>query len=116
MMNLTEIIEQWGVYAICAVFSLVINDWLTGEGLFFKGQDERKRLIKSKAMVSSWLFLLLMFVANFVQNHFVDRFLTTHNEFFPVDYPLFYLVVSLGAYFGYFIFYSLKMSAGKKSH
>lgn len=116
-MNIFHAIVEWGIFVVFGLLFFFINDWLSGEGLIFSGQDERKRAIKYKSIVQSWLALIMLFTANYVQHHFVDRlFMNSRFSFDTPDYPLFYIVMALVTYFGFFIYNNIKMSAKNKNH
>jgi hypothetical protein len=101
---------EWGVYLILGLIMFFVIDWVTGDGLVFSGrnQDERKQMIKRKSIVSSWLALLILFVANFVRDYF---HLGAVSEL-PLKHPEgFYLIVALVSFFIFYAFNSWKMRA-----
>lgn len=101
---------EWGVMLVLGIIMFFVIDWVTGEGLIFSGrnQDERKQMIKRKSIVSSWLALLILFVANFVRDYFHLGPVST----LPLKYPEgFYLIVALVSFFVFYAFNSWKMKA-----
>ncbi|EDP68916.1 hypothetical protein CAT7_06733 [Carnobacterium sp. AT7] len=93
-----------------------INGWLTGNneyGITSKKNDERSQLIKHKAIVSSWLLLMMFFIIDFIFNFFnLDNNRLAMVEF---NYPeLFYLLIAIVSYFIYYWIYSRKMSSHEK--
>lgn len=109
---MTASLIHWFIYAILGIFFVLISDWLSGNGLFFSGQnaDERKKAIKQKAIVQSWLSLILLFAIDIMQNHFF----TDSRYSFNVYYPIFYIIMAFLTFFIFFIYNSIKMSAGSK--
>src|SRR5690625_3281177 len=75
--------------------------------------DERSQLIKQKAIVSSWLLLLMFFIINFVFDFF--NFNDDRLAMVQFEYPgLFYLLVAIISYFVYYWIYSRRMSSNEK--
>lgn len=101
------------VALIVGVLIYFIFGWVTGTeeyGGVNTKDDERSQLIKHKAIVSSWLLLLLFFIVNFT----FDFFNLNNGRLAQVEfaYPsLFYLLVAVVSYFVYYWIYSLRMSS-----
>ncbi len=85
--------------------------WITGKKEYPVGpnDDERKKMIKDRSMIQSWLTLLLFLLTNFL----FDRF--NINEDVPslssANLELFYLIVALISYFIFYLINSRKLSA-----
>lgn len=107
---------RWIVaFAVGLIMFFVIGR-LTGDsdhGVTSKKDDERSQLIKHKAIVSSWLLLIIFFIINFVFNFF-----NLNNENLAMvgfNYPeLFYLLIAIVSYYIYYWIYSRKMSIYEK--
>ncbi|MGB7459342.1 MAG: hypothetical protein WA887_00510 [Carnobacterium jeotgali] len=107
---------RWIVTLAVGVIMFFINGWLTGNneyGITSKKNDERSQLIKHKAIVSSWLLLMMFFIIDFIFNFFnLDNNRLAMVEF---NYPeLFYLLIAIVSYFIYYWIYSRKMSSHEK--
>ncbi|MFD3446691.1 hypothetical protein ACFDTO_19015 [Microbacteriaceae bacterium 4G12] len=86
--------------------------WFTGskEYIFAPNDDERKRSIKQKAIIQSWITVLLFLFSNLVMDLFQLRDARL-NEI-PLKYPeLSYLIVAVVSYFIFYIINSRRMSA-----
>ena len=102
---------RWIVaFAVGLILFFVIGR-LTGDndyGVTSKKDDERSQFIKHKAIVSSWLLLIIFFIINFVFNFF-----NLNNERLAMvgsNYPeLFYLLIAIASYYIYYWIYSRKM-------
>lgn len=93
-----------------------IIGWVTGTneyGGVETKDDERSQLIKQKAIVSSWLLLLMFLIISFVFDFF-----NLHDErleLVPFVYPeLLYLLIAVISYFVYYWIYSRRMSSHEK--
>lgn len=88
---------------------LFIVGWITGNkeyGGVKTKDDERSRLIKQKAIVSSWVLLLMFLFINFVFS-----FLKFNRVIPKLEYPeVFYLLLSVGSYFVYYWIYNRRLS------
>ena len=107
---------RWIVTLAVGVIMFFINGWLTGNneyGITSKKNDERSQLIKHKAIVSSWLLLMMFFIIDFIFNFSnLDNNRLAMVEF---NYPeLFYLLIAIVIYFIYYWIYSRKMSSHEK--
>lgn len=107
---------RWIVTLAVGVIMFFINGWLTGNneyGITSKKNDERSQLIKHKAIVSSWLLLMMFFIIDFIFNFFnLDNNRLAMVEF---NYPeLFYLLIAIVSYYIYYWIYSRKMSSHEK--
>lgn len=94
----------------------IIIGWVTGTdeyGGVKTKDDERSQLIKQKAIVSSWLLLLMFFVINFVFDLFNlnDERLALILFVYP---ELLYLLIAVISYFVYYWIYSRRMSSNEK--
>ncbi len=94
----------------------MIIGWFTGNeeyGGVNKNDDERSQLIKQKAIVGSWTFLLIVFVVNIIFNFLDLRKGPIKNA--PFNHPeLFYLLLLVCSYFVYYWIYSRRMSENGK--
>lgn len=73
--------------------------------------DERSRFIKQKAIVSSWVLLLMLLFINFV----FDFFNLNQRGIKQLEYPeLLYLLVLVVSYFVYYLIYSRRLSSNGK--
>ncbi|SMH28884.1 hypothetical protein SAMN04488700_0996 [Carnobacterium iners] len=107
---------RWIVTFAVGLIMFFVIGWLTGNneyGVTSKKDDERSQLIKHKAIVSSWLLLIMFFIINFVFNFFnLNDERLAMVEF---NYPeLFYLLIAIVSYFIYYWIYSRKMSSYEK--
>ena len=107
----------WVVPFIVGLVIFLIIGWISGNGEEYGGvktnDDERSQLIKQKAIVSSWLLLLVFFIINFV----FDLFDLNDGRLAMIQfkYPeLFYLLFSVGSYFVYYWVYNRRMSSNEK--
>jgi hypothetical protein len=93
-----------------------IIGWATGTdeyGGVKTKDDERSQLIKQKAIVSSWLLLLMFFIINFVFDFF--NLNDERLSLVPFVYPeLLYLLIAVISYFVYYWIYSRRMSSNEK--
>lgn len=90
-----------------------IIGWTTGNkeyGGVETKDDERSQLIKQKAIVSSWVLLLMFLFINFLFDFF------NINQVAPkLEYPeLFYLLLLVGSYFVYYWIYNRRLSTNEK--
>lgn len=73
--------------------------------------DERSRFIKQKAIVSSWVLLLMLLFVSFV----FDFFNLNQRGIKQMEYPeLLYLLVLVVSYFVYYWIYSRRLSSNGK--
>jgi glucan phosphoethanolaminetransferase (alkaline phosphatase superfamily) len=82
--------------------------WFTGDGKFggVKTKDnEHSKLIKQKAIVSSWLLLLMFFLIIFLFDLLQLRQAPLNDITFKFPEP-FYLLILVGSYFVYYWIYS----------
>jgi len=90
-----------------------IVGWTTGNkeyGGVETKDDERSQLIKQKAIVSSWILLLMFLFINFIFS-----FLKLNRVIPNWEYPeLFYLLLLVGSYFVYFWIYNRRLSSNEK--
>ncbi|NGP45575.1 hypothetical protein G4V62_11655 [Bacillaceae bacterium SIJ1] len=98
-------------YLIIPIIWMVIVGWFTGnKGLLFKSyqpdDDERKQLIKQKAIVQSWSTLLLVLLLNTVLK-LLNIGTTMEGQIYP---ELFYVVILLGSYVVFYLVNFRKMS------
>ncbi|MFT8871986.1 MAG: hypothetical protein ABF868_06805 [Sporolactobacillus sp.] len=110
---MTTILWQWLVTScVPGIIFLFAADWLTGAGVIFSGRtmDERKRAIKQRAIVQSWLCLLIGFVANAA----TDQFFPVSKAEGSVNYPLLYLIAAILLYFIFLIYNNRRMSVKSK--
>lgn len=107
---------NWMVPFLVGLVIFLITGWFTGSdeyGGVRTKDDERSQLIKQKAIVSSWLFLLMFFVVNFVFDFFNLRKEGLNNTTFV--YPeLLYFLLAVVSYFAHYWIYSRRMSANEK--
>jgi|SRR5699024_4793556 len=90
-----------------------IVGWATGDDAYSgvkTNDDERSQFIKQKAIVSSWVLLLMFLFINFVFNLFnINRVIPNFS------YPeLFYLLLLFGSYFVYYWIYNRRLSSHEK--
>lgn len=90
--------------------------WVTGTdeyGGVEAKDDERLQLIKQKAIVRSWLLLLIFFIINFIFDFF--KLNDGRLALIQFKYPeLFYLLFAVISYFAYYWIYSRRMSGNEK--
>ncbi|HLR72243.1 MAG TPA: hypothetical protein VK085_12550 [Pseudogracilibacillus sp.] len=90
-----------------------IVGWITGDeayGGVKTKDDERSQFIKQKAIVSSWVLLLMFLLINFVFGLFKIKRVTPN-----MAYPeLFYLLLFLGGYFVYYWIDNKRWSGNEK--
>ncbi len=93
-----------------------IIGWVTGTneyGGVETKDDERSQLIKQKAIVSSWLLLLMFLIISFVFDFF--NLNDERLALVPFVYPeLLYLLIAVISYFVYYWIYSRRMSSHEK--
>lgn len=93
------------------VFILIIG-YFTGSKEFITGpnDDERKKVIKQKSIVQSWITIFLFLLTNFLYDLFnlQNERLSDSTFFIP---ELFYLIILVVSYFIFFIINNKKMSA-----
>lgn len=110
------LLVKWVIPFIFGLSMFFISGWVSGTdeygGVKTKG-DERSKLIKQKAIVSSWLLLLGFLFINFISN-----LLNLYDErlaLVPFKYPeLLYLLIAVLSYFVYYWMYSRRMSVHEK--
>lgn len=101
---------------LIGIIAFFIIGWVTGTneyGGVKTKDDERSKVIKQKAIISSWLLLLLFFMVNVVFDLFDLR--DERLALVPFVYPeLLYLLIAIISYFVYYWIYSRRMrSSGK---
>lgn len=105
---------RWIASLVVALIIFFIIGWITGTdeyGGVKTKDDERSQFIKQKAIVSSWLLLLMFFIINFVFNFFN----LNDERIEQLKYPgLFYLLIAIISYFVYYWIYSRRMSGNEK--
>lgn len=101
---------------LVGIIIFFVIGWMTGTdeyGGVKTKDDERSQFIKQKAIVSSWLLLLMFLVINFV----FDFFNLNDERLAMVEfkYPeLFYLLLAIVSYFVYYWIYNRRMSSNEK--
>ncbi|TFJ93129.1 hypothetical protein [Lentibacillus salicampi] len=107
---------NWIVPFLVGIAIFFIIGWFTGSdeyGGIKTKDDERSQFIKQKAIVSSWILLLVFFVINFIFDLFDLN--NEHLAMIQFQYPeLFYLLFSVGSYFVYYWIYNRRMSSNEK--
>jgi 4-amino-4-deoxy-L-arabinose transferase-like glycosyltransferase len=101
------------LYLIIPILWLFIVSRFTGskDYVFQTNDDERKQKIKQKAIVQSWVTLVLFFLTNFLLNFFHlndDKRLENVTLVYP---ELLYLLVAIVSYFIFLVINNRKMSA-----
>lgn len=98
---------------LAGLIMFFIIGWTTGNkdyGGVETKDDERSQLIKQKAIVSSWILVLLFLFINFIFDFF-----NLNRSVSNFKYPeLFYLILLVGSYFVYYWIYKRKMSSNGK--
>ncbi|GIO22874.1 hypothetical protein [Oceanobacillus sp. J11TS1] len=93
------------------VFIIIIG-YFTGSKEFILGpnDDERKKSIKQKSIVQSWVTIILFLLTNFLIDLFnlQDERLSDITFIFP---ELFYLIILVVSYFIFLVINNKKMSA-----
>lgn len=101
----------WGVSLIFGLVMFFVLGLLTGNNKwgYDTKDDERKRYIKQRSIMNSWILLLI-----FLSSNFVNDILVLNNEqlaAFPIKYPeLLYLIVAVLSYFISYVIYSKRIS------
>lgn len=106
----------WFVPFITGLIIFLIIGWFPGTdeyGGLKPKVDERVQMIKQKAIVSSWLLLLVFFVI-----HSVFKFFELQDKrlaLIPNKYPeLLYLLIAIVSYCIYYWIYRRRMSSHEK--
>ena len=108
-----DFIIRWVVPILAGLCMFWIIGRLTGKAEYGAKDDERSAFIKQKAIVGSWLFILMIFIVNIVFDFFNLRTGPLKNA--PFDHPeLFYFILLVGSYFVYYFFYSKRLSSHEK--
>lgn len=104
---------KWIVPFLLGVLLFWVIGFLTGEKDYGSRDDERSQYMKQKAILRSWLLLLVFLLINFV----FDFFDLKDDRLALIDfkYPeLFYLFIALASYFIYYLIYRKRLSASEK--
>lgn len=106
----------WGIPALVALILFLGVGKFTGTeeyGGVNTKDDERSQLIKQKAIVGSWIFMLGVSVIGIIFDFFdITQGPLKENR---LDHPsLFYLIILVGSYFVYYWIYSRRMSSNEK--
>ncbi|WP_231378686.1 hypothetical protein [Virgibacillus sp. CM-4] len=105
-------IIRWIVPLFVALVIFLIIGWFTGNKEYGAKDDERSQLIKQRAIVGSWIFLLIMLVINIIFNFFGLR--TGLLKGAPFNHPeIFYLIILVVSYFIYYRIYSRRLSSNE---
>lgn len=110
------LLVKWAITFLVGLVVFFIIGWITGTdeyGGVKTKDDERSQLIKQKAIVNSWLLLIVFFIINFVFDFFnLNDERLAMVEF---EYPgLFYFFIAIISYFVYYWIYSRLMSRNGK--
>ena len=104
---------RWIVPFFVGLIIFLIIGWFTGKKEYGAKDDERSQLIKQKAIVGSWTFLIMVFVINIIFDFFDLRTGPVNNV--PFNHPeLLYLLLLVGSYFIYYWIYSRRLSSNEK--
>lgn len=102
---------NWLVGLILVFLLYFIFGWMTGseEYGFKTNDDERKRYIKQKAIVNSWLIVFIFLLTNFVLDVFNLR--DERLDHVPFVYPeLLYLIIAVVSYLIFYAVHKRRMS------
>lgn len=108
---------HWIIALLCGIVLFLVIGWFTGDSDEFGGvdtkDDERSKMIKQKAIVSSWVLLLIILITGFVFDFFNLNDPRLAN--IELAYPeLLYLLVAVSSYFIYYWIYSRRLSSHEK--
>lgn len=104
---------RWVVPFLIGIILFWVIGWLTGDKDYDAKDDERSEFIKQKAIVRSWVLLIMFFIINFVFDFF--NLTDERLALVPFVYPeLFYLLIAIISYFVYYWIYSKRMSSSEK--
>lgn len=99
-------------FIIVPLVFIVIVSYFTWSKDFIIGpnDDERKKVIKQKSIVQSWMTILLFLLTNFFYDLFnlYDERISDSSFVFP---ELFYLIILVVSYFIFLLINNRKMSA-----
>lgn len=113
-MEVITLLVKWVIGLLVSLIIFFIIGWFTGTeeyGGVNTKDDERSRFIKQKAIISSWVFLLLLLSVNFVY----DFFNINQQGIKQMEYPeLFYLFVLVFSYLFYYWIYNRRLSGNGK--
>lgn len=96
-------------FIIVPLVFIVIVSYFTGSK-DLPNDDERKKIIKQKSIVQSWMTILLFLLTNFFYDLFnlYDERISDSSFVFP---ELFYLIILVVSYFIFLLINNRKMSA-----
>lgn len=113
-MEVITLLVRWVISLLVGLIIFFIIGWSTGteeHGGVNTKDDERSRFIKQKAIVSSWVLLLMLLFVNFV----FDFFNINQRGITQMEYPeLLYLLVLVFSYFIYYWIYNSRLSGNGK--
>lgn len=98
---------DWLVGLTLGILLFFILGWVTGseEWGYKTNDDERKKYIKQKSIVNSWVILLTLLLINFIFDVFNLRDERLDNV--PFVYPeLLYLIIAVISYFVFYVIHS----------
>lgn len=104
---------KWIIPLFIGFFLFWLLGFLTGEKSYGSKDDEGYQYMKQKAIVRSWLLLIVFLFINFVFDLFKlkDERLALLNFEYP---ELFYLILALVTYFIYYLLYQKRMTSSEK--
>lgn len=104
---------KWIVSILVGFLLFWVIGFLTGEKEYGSRDDERSKYMKQKAIVRSWLLLIVFLFINFVFDVFQLK--DERLVFLTFKYPeLLYLLIAIVSYFVYYWIYIHRMSGREK--